>query len=71
MDLLRICCHSKNHANLLNRVYPPNPTEKSLPRPNKLSALMFYASSKPEKLFKVSAYLETRVRRDVKWYRHG
>lgn len=61
----------KNHMRLVNRVYPARPTEKSVPRPNKLSSLMFYASSKPGKLVKVGAYLELKVTNDVHWKRHG
>jgi hypothetical protein len=60
-----------HHVRLISRVYPPNPTEKSVPRPNKLATLIFYASTKPAKLVKVGRFLQQKIKVDVFWKKHG
>jgi hypothetical protein len=60
-----------HHVRLVNRVYPRNPSETSLARPNKLSSLMFYLTTKPSKIIKVSKYLERKVKLDITWKRFG
>eukprot|EP00158_Paraphelidium_tribonemae_P006886 Partr_v1_DN28017_c0_g1_i3_m56756 len=60
-----------HHIRLINRVYPTNPTEKSVPRANKLSTLMFYANSRPAKLVKISRYLAYKIQLDVTLNNHG
>lgn len=41
------------------------------PRPNRLSTLLFYAQSKPQKVDKLGRYLEWRIHSDVIWHRIG
>ncbi|TPX43809.1 NAD+ kinase [Synchytrium endobioticum] len=41
------------------------------PQPSNLSKLIFYASSKPQKLAKIGAYLEKRLKLDLRRYRVG
>ncbi|KAI8886462.1 hypothetical protein K501DRAFT_269817 [Backusella circina FSU 941] len=52
------------HATLINNCYPDKDGE-SKPRSSELSYLVFYASSRPEKLTKVGLFLEKKVERDV------
>ncbi|ORX61963.1 hypothetical protein DM01DRAFT_1379836 [Hesseltinella vesiculosa] len=53
------------HAVLVNNCYPTTEGEIG-PRSAELSYLTFYASSRPAKLTKVSAYLRKKVRRDIR-----
>ncbi|KAJ1556262.1 hypothetical protein HK405_003944 [Cladochytrium tenue] len=59
-----------NHAVLVANVYPSEPGEAG-PKPSALSLLTFYAQSKPQKLTKVGAYLERRVKADLRLSRVG
>jgi hypothetical protein len=52
------------HGTLIRRCYPLVATETK-PRSNELSYLTFYATSRPQKLTKVGAFLERRVKNDV------
>ena len=60
-----------NHIRLVNRCYPTNPTERSVPRSNKLATLMFYANSKPAKLVKISKFMSHKIQLDVTLKNHG
>ncbi|RKP08947.1 hypothetical protein THASP1DRAFT_23158 [Thamnocephalis sphaerospora] len=52
------------HGTLIRRCYPLVATETK-PRSNELSYLTFYATSRPQKLTKVGAFLERRVKSAV------
>jgi hypothetical protein len=64
------CAWYQKHARLIKDVYPQGPGEEG-PRSSALSLLMFYASSKPQKLPKVGKFLENRVAYDLSKYRFG
>ncbi|KAJ3115676.1 Protein EFR3 B [Phlyctochytrium bullatum] len=66
------CCGGRfyNHVALVNNVYPSEPGEVG-PRPSALSLLVFYAGSKPQKLEKVGAYLEVKLKADARRNRNG
>jgi hypothetical protein len=59
------------HVQLIHRVYPRNPSIHSVPRPNKLSSLLFYATTRPAKLVKIGLYLERKISHDLVWEREG
>ncbi|KAJ3186383.1 hypothetical protein HK101_009697, partial [Irineochytrium annulatum] len=66
-----VCCgRFYNHVTLVNNVYPSEPGETG-PRGSALSLLVFYASSKPQKLEKVGLYLEKKLRVDMRKNRSG
>ncbi|KAI9357329.1 hypothetical protein DFJ73DRAFT_758331 [Zopfochytrium polystomum] len=56
-----------NHVVLITNVFPSEPGETG-PKGSALSLLVFYAQSKPQKLVKVGAFLEKKVKADL---RHG
>ena len=60
-----------NHMRLVNRCYPANPTEKSVPRSNKLATLIFYLNARPAKLVKISKFLAYKIQIDVTLKHHG
>ena len=60
-----------NHIRLVNRVYPTNPTESSVPRANKLATLLFYVNSKPAKLVKICNFMAHKMQLDVALKKHG
>ncbi|KAF9434203.1 Coronin-7, partial [Entomortierella beljakovae] len=51
------------HATLINNCYPSRPDEKG-PKSSELSYLVFYTTSKPEKLNKVLSFIERKTIRD-------
>ncbi|KAG0256113.1 plasma membrane localization protein [Mortierella polycephala] len=53
------------HASLINSCYPSRPDEKG-PKSSELSYLVYYATSKPEKLTKVGTFIERRVVKDYR-----
>ncbi|KAK9719628.1 plasma membrane localization protein [Basidiobolus ranarum] len=57
------CIPSKNHIKLVNNCYPTGHEEG--PKQSELAYLSYYASSRPVKLLKVSAYLEKCLLRDL------
>ncbi|KAI8380718.1 hypothetical protein BD560DRAFT_386912 [Blakeslea trispora] len=59
------CIHIK-HATLINNCYPPVKEEKSMPHSSEQSYLLFYASSRPQKLTKVGSFLQKKVARDIR-----
>ncbi|TPX34914.1 hypothetical protein SmJEL517_g02605 [Synchytrium microbalum] len=59
-----------NHVVIVNAVYPNQPGQEG-PQSSNLSKLIFYASSKPQKLAKIGTYLEKRLRLDLRRYRVG
>ncbi|KAI8848168.1 hypothetical protein BC829DRAFT_490199 [Chytridium lagenaria] len=70
-SLMLACCgRFLNHVSLINNVYPSEPGEVG-PRSSALSLLVFYASSKPQKLEKVGAYLEVKLKSDARKNRNG
>ncbi|RKP11737.1 hypothetical protein BJ684DRAFT_21682, partial [Piptocephalis cylindrospora] len=52
------------HAQLIKKCYPTLPEEKG-PKSSDLAYLVFYATSRPEKLVKVGAFLEKQSRSDL------
>ncbi|KAI8904038.1 armadillo-type protein [Gorgonomyces haynaldii] len=64
------CSFFYRHATLINNVYPSGPGEEG-PKPSALSLLIFYASSKPQKMPKIGAFLEKRVQKDMQKSRFG
>ncbi|KAJ3097355.1 Protein EFR3 B [Phlyctochytrium planicorne] len=65
------CCgRFFNHVTLINNVYPSEPGEVG-PKSSSLSLLVFYASSKPQKLEKVGIYLERKLKQDARRNRNG
>ncbi|KAL2912310.1 plasma membrane localization protein [Polyrhizophydium stewartii] len=58
------------HVSLINNVYPKEPGEEG-PRGSALSLVIFYATTKPQKLPKIGAYLEKRVKADTRKSRFG
>ncbi|KAI9226791.1 MAG: hypothetical protein DHS80DRAFT_32409 [Piptocephalis tieghemiana] len=52
------------HVQLIKKCYPALPEEKG-PRSSDLAYLVFYATSRPEKLVKVGAFLEKQTRSDL------
>ncbi|KAJ3053762.1 hypothetical protein HK097_003447 [Rhizophlyctis rosea] len=66
LQMADACCSwAYNHVKLINNVYPTEPGEEG-PRASALSLLVYYAASKPNKLPKIGAYLEKRLKSDVK-----
>ncbi|KAJ3272950.1 Protein EFR3 B [Terramyces sp. JEL0728] len=63
-------CNCHNHSSLINNVYPSGPGEEG-PKSSALSLLIFYSTSKPQKLPKIGAYLESRVEQDLRRGRFG
>ena len=55
---------SSNHQKKVNECYPAKSGEIG-PASGKISALTYYINARPEKLLKVSAYLEKKAKRDV------
>ncbi|KAF9115871.1 plasma membrane localization protein [Mortierella sp. AM989] len=53
------------HATLINNCYPTRPDEKG-PKSSELSYLVFYVTSKPAKMTKVSSFIERRTVRDYR-----
>ena len=65
-QMVDACCSwAYNHVKLINNVYPTEPGEEG-PRASALSLLVYYAASKPNKLPKIGAHLEKRLKSDVK-----
>ncbi|KAJ3085555.1 hypothetical protein HK102_014058 [Quaeritorhiza haematococci] len=64
-DVSLYCGSCINHVTLVNKVYPTEPGQEG-PQSSNLSYLVFYASSKPHKLPKIGAYLEKRVKVDMR-----
>ena len=64
------CAWYHKHVTLVKNVYPQSPGEEG-PRSSALSLLVFYATSKPQKLIKVGRYLEQRVYQDLRSNRYG
>lgn len=58
------CASCHRHSNLIKNVYPASPGEEG-PRSAALSLLVFYASSKPQKLPKIGVFLEEKVEKDI------
>jgi hypothetical protein len=58
------------HQRKVNECYPTRPGEEGAVS-GKISVLTYYINAKPEKLQKVSVYLEKKVRRDVQRERSG
>ena len=58
------CASCHRHSNLINSVYPTSPGEEG-PKSAALSLLVFYATSKPQKLPKIGAFLEAKVEKDI------
>lgn len=58
------------HQRKVNECYPMKPGEEG-PVPGKINLLTFYINARPEKLLKVSAYLEKKVIKDVQRERTG
>lgn len=59
----------KSHKSLLSDVYPSASEENSgeiSAKPNALSLVIFYASSKPQKIPKIGAFLEGKVIEDIR-----
>lgn len=65
-----VCASCHNHSTLIANVYPANPGEDG-PNPSALSLLVFYASSKPQKLPKIGSFLEASVEKDLQRLRYG
>ncbi|KAI8371233.1 hypothetical protein EDC96DRAFT_86306 [Choanephora cucurbitarum] len=59
-------CINIKHATLINNCYPPVKEEKSMPNSSEQSYLLFYASSRPQKLTKVGSFLQKKVARDIR-----
>ena len=53
------------HATLIEKCYPTERISNPTPKSNELSYLVYYAQSKPAKLFKVGSYMEKRIHRDI------
>ncbi|KAJ2449554.1 plasma membrane localization protein [Coemansia sp. RSA 2336] len=53
------------HASLVERCFPVERTEDSVPSSNELSYLLYYVQSKPAKAAKVGAYLSKRIAKDI------
>ncbi|KAJ3411467.1 hypothetical protein HDV05_002156 [Chytridiales sp. JEL 0842] len=71
MSASAVCCGRwYNHITLINNVYPSEPGEVG-PKSSALSLLVFYCGSKPQKLQKVGAYLEKKVKLDLRQNRIG
>ncbi len=69
--LMRLVCSScHKHSTLIANVYPSAPGEEG-PKSSALSLLVFYATSKPQKLPKIGSYLEARVEKDLQRLRYG
>ncbi|KAJ3188490.1 Protein EFR3 B [Irineochytrium annulatum] len=68
---LGCCGQFYNHVSLVNSTFPTDPGEGIAPRSSNLSKLLFYASSRPQKLGKVGAYLERRLKVDMRRNRTG
>ena len=64
------CAWYYKHATLIRNVYPQNPGEEG-PRASALSLLLFYATSKPQKLSKIGRFLENRVQTDLRSHKYG
>jgi hypothetical protein len=64
------CYCYRNHATLVSNVYPNGPGEEG-PRTSALSLLLFYCSSKPQKLKKIGPYIEQRIETDLRKCRYG
>lgn len=58
------------HQRKVNECYPVRAGEEGAV-PGKISVLVYYINSRPEKLLKVSAYLERKVKKDVLRERTG
>jgi hypothetical protein len=58
------------HQRKVNECYPMRPGEEGAVS-GKISVLTYYINSRPEKLLKVSAYLEKKVRKDILRERTG
>lgn len=65
-----VCSFCHNHSTLVDNVYPSGPGEEG-PKSSALSLLLFYATSKPQKLPKIGTYIEQRVVLDMKKCRYG
>ncbi|KAL7749414.1 membrane anchoring protein efr3a [Sorochytrium milnesiophthora] len=72
VDDVKIYCFSNfvKHAHLVNNVYPARPGEEGA-RGSELAYLVYYASHRPEKLPKVGAYLEKKMRWDLQKNKRG
>ncbi|KAI9472602.1 hypothetical protein BX667DRAFT_516641 [Coemansia mojavensis] len=53
------------HASLVERCFPVERTEDSVPSSNELSYLLYYVQSKPAKAAKVGTYLSKRIAKDI------
>jgi len=58
------------HQRKVNECYPMRAGEEGAV-PGKINVLTYYINARPEKLLKVSAYLEKKVRKDVQRERSG
>ncbi len=57
----------QHHVQLVHSVYPKHASDQGKARGNKLSLLLFYASSRPGKLAKIGRYLRFKTDKDVLW----
>ena len=56
-----------NHVKLISDCYPPQPaTTNPAPNAQELSRLLYYASNKPEKVSKLAAELDRRVKLEAR-----
>lgn len=56
-----------NHVHLISDCYPPQPaTINPAPNPQELSRLLYYAANKPEKVSKLAAELDRRVKLEAR-----
>jgi hypothetical protein len=70
IEMKVVCSFCHNHSTLVDNVYPTRPGEEG-PKSSALSLLLFYATSKPQKLPKIGTYIEQRVVLDMKKSRYG